>query len=363
MMTVEPSRPSIAEMRRACADHDPGYDGVFFFAVRTTGIVCRPSCPSRPMIENVEFFDSLEAALAAGYRPCKRCRPELANGRTPEWIASLMNKVFTGSDGRVAGKDIKAAGLSPERVRRWFKRNMGMSFAEWSRARRMGMAHNSLKTGAPLDEAAMGHGYESHSGFREAFEKTFGMAPGQARAGDCLRVAVIAGPLGPMLAAADERALCFLEFVAEVDMARIYRELKEIFQLPLVPGTNTVLKKLESELAEYFAGQRKNFTTPLRTKGTSFQEKVWEQLRKIPSGATTSYGDVARRIGRPSAVRAVARANAANRICILIPCHRVIAASGAISGYAGGVWRKRKLLEIEGKRPCSPAACQAPVGA
>lgn len=211
----------------------------------------------------------------------------------------------------------------------------------------MGRAFNSLKRGAPVDEAVLQQGYESHSGFRESFSKTFGVAPGKVRAGECLTVKVIASPLGPMLAAADERSLCFLEFVAELDMGRIYKELKKVFQLPLVPGTNRTLQKLESELEEYFTGSRTNFATPLRLKGTAFQEKVWKELGRIPFGTTTSYGELARRIGRPSAFRAVARANATNRICILVPCHRVIAGSGAISGYAGGVWRKRRLLEIE----------------
>ena len=337
----------VLEMERAWTKRDASYDGVFFFGVRTTGVVCRPSCPSRPKREHLEFFPSLADALNAGYRACKRCQPELANGQPPAWALNLMRRVAAEPETRLTRADLDAQGLTPERVRRWFQGHYGMTFAAWCRGQRLSRAFSSLQNGAPLDDVILGHGFDSHSGFRDAFQRVFGDAPGRSRARECLRVTLLPTPLGPMLAAADEAAICFLEFADCRRLEANYALLQKQFGLPVVPGTNAALSQLTDELKKYFEGKFRAFTVPQRLMGTPFQERVWRELRKIPHGKTASYADIAARVGRPAAVRAVARANATNRLCILVPCHRVIASDGTLSGYGGGVWRKRLLLDLE----------------
>lgn len=335
------------EMAAAWRRRDASYDGIFFVAVKTTGIFCRPSCPSRPKREHLEFFPSGGEAVRAGYRPCKRCQPELANGRPPEWVAKLMDRAASAPEEKIAARDLRSLGVPPERARRWFQKHHGMTFAAWCRGLRLSRAFTQIRSGEPMDEVVLGHGYESHSGFRAAFTRAFGKAPGRARQEDCLRVAMLETPLGPMFAAAGEEGVCVLEFADRRGLEKSYAEMRRRFGLPVVPGDHPVLQQLRRELAEYFAGQRRDFTVPLAARGTEFQRRVWRELRRIPCGKTVSYEDVATRIGKPAAVRAVARANGTNRICILIPCHRVIAKDGTLCGYGGGVWRKRLLLQLE----------------
>jgi AraC family transcriptional regulator of adaptative response/methylated-DNA-[protein]-cysteine methyltransferase len=228
-----------------------------------------------------------------------------------------------------------------------------MTFAAWCRGLRLSRAFTQIRRGDPMDDVILGHGFESHSGFRSAFSRAFGHAPGQATAADCLRVALLETPMGPMLAAASDRALCQLEFADRRGLERSYEEMRARFQLPVVPGENAVLRQLRDELGEYFLGARREFTVPVELKGTEFQQRTWRELQKIPYGRTASYEAIAKKMGLPSAVRAVARANGTNRLYLLVPCHRVIAKDGSISGYGGGVWRKRLLLDLErtGKLP------------
>lgn len=343
-----------SEMTNAWRRRDASYDGVFFFGVRTTGIFCRPSCPSRPKREHLEFFGSGGEAMRAGYRPCKRCQPELANGRPPEWIAKLMARAAESPGAKIPARDLRSLGFQPERARRWFQKHHGMTFAAWCRGLRLSNAFAQIRSGQPMDDVVFGHGFESHSGFRTAFTRAFGQAPGKFRGGDCLRVALLDTPLGPMLAAANEDGVCQLEFADRRGLERSYTEMRRRFTLPVVPGDNAVLQRLRQELQEYFSGVRREFTVPISLRGSNFQQQVRQELQRIPFGRTTSYETIAKRIGSPAAVRAVARANGTNRLYLLVPCHRVIAKDGALSGYGGGVWRKRLLIELErtGKLPC-----------
>lgn len=335
------------EMWAAWEKRDPDYDGLFVFGVKTTGVFCRPSCPSRPKPEHLEFFANVGEALRAGYRPCLRCRPELADGQPPEWAARLMDCVSATPEQRITTTEFQKMGVTPETARRWFQRHYGMTFAAWCRGLRLSHAFDELQRGAPLDDVALGHGFESHSGFRAAFARVFRQAPGEARTGDCLRVVLLETPLGPMLAAASCEQVCRLGFVDRREPAATYTELRRDFGLPVVPGENPVLGKLRAELEEYFAGARREFTVPSEQHGTDFQKRVWFELTQLPFGKTASYEEIARRLGTPRAVRAVAQANAANQLCLLVPCHRVIAKDGSLSGYGGGVWRKRLLLQLE----------------
>lgn len=334
-------------MRCAWQRRDASFDGVFCFGVRTTGIFCRPSCPSRPKPENIEFFRSAGEAVRAGYRPCKRCRPELASGRPPEWAAKLMARAAAAPEERISARDLRALGVAPERARRWFQQHHGMTFAAWCRGLRLSRAFTQIRSGEPMDDVILSHGFDSHSGFRSAFARTFGKTPGKVRGGDCLRVALLETPLGPMLAGASDTALCQLEFADRRGLEASYEEMRRRFALPVVPGDNAVLERLRAELGEYFGGTRREFTVPLALRGTDFQQRVWRELQRIPFARTASYEDIARKIGAPTAVRAVARANGTNRTYLLVPCHRVIAKDGTLSGYGGGVWRKRHLLALE----------------
>ena len=340
--------PGQAERERAFATKDASYDGVFYVAVKTTGIFCWPSCPSRPNLSNVEFFASVQECLDAGYRPCKRCQPLEAKGAPPAWAADLMARVESDPDARFKAADLCAMGITPERARRWFKEHYGMSFAAWRRGHRLAGAFTQLRNGESLDDAAFDSGFESHSGFRDAFTRTFGEPPGRSRqTGARVVMAMLESPLGPLLAGASDEGICLLEFtdrrMLETNLTTIRRQLG----CALVPGEHGLLDQLRTELEEYFAAQRRNFDVRLAPRGTPFQEKVWRELRRIPYGETISYDELAGRIGQPTAHRAVARANGQNRICILIPCHRVIGKDGRLSGYGGGVWRKRLLLELE----------------
>ncbi len=340
--------PTREEMERAFARKDASYDGVFYVAVKTTGIFCRPSCPSRPNLENMEFFRSVKEALFAGYRPCKRCRPLEANGKPPEWAGQLMARVEAAPDTRLKVADLRTLGITPERARRWFQQHYGMSFAAWCRGNRLAGAFMRIRQGASLDDAMFDSGFESHSGFREAFSRIFGDAPGRSRKnGERVVITMLETPLGPLLAGATDRGVVLLEYTDRRMLEYNLKVLRRRFRCAIVPGRHPLLEKLREELGEYFLGRRQEFTLPLASRGTPFQDIVWQELRRIPYGRTISYDELARRIGQPTAQRAVARANGMNYVAILIPCHRVIGKDGSLTGYGGGLWRKRLLLELE----------------
>lgn len=349
--------PSRAEMERAFQAKDPSFDSVFYVAVRTTGIFCRPSCPSRPHLDNVEFFGTPRDCLEAGYRPCLRCHPMEAGGRPPSWVTALMARAEAAGDRPLRAEEMRATGASPERARRWFQQHYGMTFAAWCRGRRLAGARVQLRDGEAIDDVAFDSGYGSHSGFREAFVKAFGQAPGRSRAGgDWMATAMIDSPLGPLLAGATDAGLCLLGFADRHSLEVVLPALTRQLGLPAVPGDHRFLERLRRELTEYFAGRRRDFTVPLRPRGTPFQERVWEELRRLDFGETISYEQLAQRIGQPSAQRAVALANARNRLAIVIPCHRVVGKDGSLTGYGGGLWRKRLLLELERGRVLTVAA-------
>jgi AraC family transcriptional regulator of adaptative response/methylated-DNA-[protein]-cysteine methyltransferase len=336
---------SAQEMAAAWTRRDAEFDGLFVFGVKTTGIFCRPSCPSRPRRENVEFFGNAGEAVAAGYRPCKRCEPELANGKPPTWIEPLLKRA---AEERISASMMRELGIAPERARRWFQRNYGMTFAAWQRGLRLSRAFTEIRRGAALDDVILGNGFESHSGFRSAFAKTFGAAPGAARKNsNVLKAALLDTPLGPMLAVVNDSAVVQLEFADRRGLEASYAQMKKRFGMAVVPGQNEVTKQLRAELAEYFKGARNEFSVAVELRGTEFQQKVWRELMRIPHGQTRSYSEVAKAVGKPGAVRAVARANATNRLYLLAPCHRVIGHDGRLSGYGGGLARKQRLLDLE----------------
>jgi AraC family transcriptional regulator, regulatory protein of adaptative response / methylated-DNA-[protein]-cysteine methyltransferase len=340
--------PPFETMDKAFRERDGSFDGLFFAAVSTTGIFCRPSCPARkPLPGNVSYYATAAEALFAGYRPCQRCKP-LDSGADPKWMSELVDRVEAEPGARIRDAELRAAGLDPATVRRRFQARYGLSFQAFQRARRLASAFESIKRGASIDDAVFDHGFESHSGFRDAFARLFEAPPGRARGQDFIRLAWIESALGPLVAGAVDGGICLLEFTERRMLEAQAETLRSRLKLPAAPAHHPLLERLEVELGEYFAGERKDFDLPLVEPGTPFQERVWAALGRIPYGETRSYSDLARAIGDPAAVRAVAQANGRNRIAILVPCHRVIGADGGLGGYGGGLWRKKRLLEIEG---------------
>ena len=343
----ERSLPDGETMYRALVERDPGFDGLFYTGVTTTGIFCRPTCTARkPHRENVVFFPTAREALLAGYRPCRVCRPVEPPAATPEPVRQLLAEVEGDPSLRLRDADLRARGIDPVGLRRWFKRNHGLTFQGYVRALRIGAAFGRIKHGDTATEAAFDHGWESLSGFGDAFRKVMGTPPTRAR-GPVITMTRIETPLGPMLAGATDDGICLLEFTDRRMIETQLVRLAKIFRGTMVPGTSLHFDLLSDELRRYFAGELRNFSSPLDLRGTAFQKDVWSALLTIPYGHTRSYADQARLLGVPSAIRAVARANGDNRIAVLVPCHRVVGSDGSLTGYGGGLWRKKWLLDLE----------------
>ena len=343
--------PRPAELYRALVSRDATYEGIFVAGIRTTGIFCRPTCPARkPHRENVEFFARSEQAVSAGYRPCRRCRPMEPPGRHPEWVERLLGVIEQSPSRRLTDAALRRMEIQPATARRYFRERFGMTLLGYARARQLGFALDRLREGLPVTPAGFDSGFESDSGFREAFKRLFGTTPAAARETEPIVATLVPSPLGPLLAAATPRGLCMLEFADRKKLPEQAADLSRWYRSPVIPGTNSHIEQVRRELAEYFAGSRTGFTVSLDLRGTPFQEQVWAELLRIPYGATISYEELAVRIGRAGAQRAVGSANGRNRIPIVIPCHRVIQKNGQLRGYGGGLWRKQFLLDLE-QRP------------
>src|SRR5947209_1136222 len=340
--------PPTETMYRALVNRDSSFEGIFFVGVRTTGIFCRPTCTAKkPAQENVDFFASSSEALESGYRPCLRCHPMEPGKRTPELIERLRAEVERAPGGRLTDKELTALAIDPSTARRQFKRHYGMTFQAYHRARRMGLALRDVRRGGRVDEARNGSGFESESGFREAFTKIFGEPPTTARARAPLLAERIDTPLGAMIAVADDEGLRLLEFIDRRATERELSILRKRLETNVVPGEHRHLTATRQQLVDYFSGKRLEFEIPLAPVGSDFQLRAWKTLRSIPVGETRSYSWMAKRLGDENARRAVGRANGTNMICIVIPCHRVIGADGTLCGYGGGLWRKKWLLDHE----------------
>ncbi len=342
------SLPPAATMYRALLHRDSNFEGLFFVGVKTTGIFCRPTCPARkPKAENVEFFPSSRDALYAGYRPCARCSPLDHEKKAPALVKRLCDEIEKDPSRRIRGAELRSMNIDPSTARRQFQRYYGMTFQAYQRARRMGLALRDIRKGETVIGAQIEHGFESASGFWEAFKQLFGTPPSQAEQINCLLAAWIDTPLGAMVALADEAGLCLLEFVDRRGLEREILQLRKKTGCFMVPGSNKILDRTKDEVKRYFDGRLTEFSIPFVVNGTPFETKVWKALQTIPSGETRSYAQLAKKIGKPSAVRAVGHANGSNRIAIMIPCHRVIRSDGELCGYGGGIWRKKWLLDHE----------------
>jgi len=244
-------------------------------------------------------------------------------------------------------EDLLKRQIDPARVRRWFQKHHGMTFHSYIKALRVNRAFEKMKNNRDVTSTAFDSGYDSLSGFHQAFSDTTGFSPSQSKSQSLVNIMRLSTPLGQMYAGASEQGLCLLEFIdrkmIEEQIAQLQKQLKARF----VAGVNKHLTTLETELAEYFAGNRRKFDIPLDIRGSEFQQTAWRALQQIPYGETRSYQQQAVAIGNEKAVRAIASANAKNRIAIVIPCHRVIAKDGGLAGFGGGVWRKKYLLDLE----------------
>lgn len=328
---------------------DKNYDGTFYVGVITTGIFCRPTCPARkPKYEHCEFFKTAQEALLASFRPCQRCKPLSHPDHVSDLIQKLVAAVEENPEKRWKDHHVAALGFDPSTARRQFQKRFGMTFVAYARARRMGIAMKEIREGDPIIQAQLTAGYESGSGFRDAFSKIMGAAPAHRGGHHLILYATwIDSPLGPMLAIADEEKLFLLEFVERRGLEREIECLRKKMKVAIIPGMTKPLYLIEQELKKYFEGSLKKFETPIFLLGSDFQKEVWQALLKIPYGTTKSYAEQAAAMSIPKATRAVANANGANQLAIVIPCHRIINSNGALGGYGGGVARKEWLLQHE----------------
>ncbi len=343
-----------SEMKReyyqALVERKRNYEGLFFVGVRTTGVFCRPTCPARkPKFENCEFFETAQQALLASYRPCQRCKPLSHPMIASELVKELVEKVEEDPEKRWKDQDLRELGIDPSTARRQFKKRFGMTFVEYARARRMGVAMKEIRKGNSVIDTQILTGYESSSGFRDAFSRIMGSPPSLKGEVNILKAAWLDTELGPMIAISNEEALYLLEFVDRKGLEKEVERMRNKLNAAIIPGNTAITRSIETELMQYFEGQLTEFKTPIYLLGSPFQKSVWESLRRIPSGETRSYSELAASIQRPTAFRAAARANGANQLAIVIPCHRVVQSNGGLGGYAGGLNRKKWLLEHEYK--------------
>ncbi|WP_417429231.1 bifunctional transcriptional activator/DNA repair enzyme AdaA [Halpernia sp.] len=335
-------------MYQASLEKNPDFEGVYWMAVKTTGIFCRPICRARkPKRENVEFFLNTNDALEKGYRPCKVCKPLENLDATPPEIEQLLKEFSENSDVKIKDSDLVEKGLNPTKIRRWFIKNHGMSFQEFQRKLNLNEAFKKIQAGENIIETAYNAGFESLSGFNESFKNVFGVSPKNSKTQNIIDLKRIETPIGTMYAAATGNGICMLEFTDRKSLEKEFLELSKSLNAKIIIGENAHLKLLEKELSDYFEGKLKKFSVPLSPVGTEFQKSVWKVLEKIPYGEIWSYKKQAQILGDVKKVRAVANANGLNKISIVIPCHRVIGSNGKLTGYGGGIWRKQKLLELE----------------
>src|SRR6201981_4071927 len=282
--------PPADMMYRALVNRDSSFEGIFYVGVRTTGIFCRPTCTAKkPARENVDFFATSNEALESGYRACLRCHPLDSTGRPPELIDRLRSEVERAPGGRLTDKELAAMAIDPSTARRQFKRHYGMTFQAYHRARRMGLALTQVREGGRVDETRNGSGFESESGFREAFAKIFGEPPRNTKASAPLLAERIDTPLGAMVAVADDEGLRLLEFFDRRATERELSLLRKRLRTNVVPGKHRHLEAFRSQLAGYFSGADLQFNIPLAPVGSQFQLRAWKILQSIPAGETRSY--------------------------------------------------------------------------
>ena len=335
----------------AVVTRDPAAEGKFFYSVKSTGVYCRPSCPSRPaQPENVQFHLTAANAKRAGFRPCKRCKPDQPQmaeqhaALAAELCRFIENAEQTPSLHELA----KHAGLSTYHLHRIFKAVTGVTPKAYTAAHRASRVRAELKRSNTVTEAIYDAGYNSNGHFYEKSSQVLGMTPTNYRSGGTnteIRFAIGQCSLGAILVAASNRGVCAILMGDDPDA--LARDLQDRFPRAILVGNDTKFEQLVAKVVGFVEAPGVGLDLPLDVRGTAFQQRVWQALQAIPAGETVSYTDVAHRIGAPKAVRAVAGACAANALAVAIPCHRVVRIDGGLSGYRWGVERKRALLDRE----------------
>jgi len=338
---------------QAVLDRDPSRDGEFLFAVSTTGVYCRPSCPARrPRRENVQFFRKPEHAEMAGFRACLRCRPKSAGDRTGTQVQAICRYIEQHLDDPITLSRLSVEfRMSPFHLQRTFKRVLGVSPKAYADSCRMRLLKQRLRAGHNVTRALYDAGYGSSSRLYERTASQLGMTPDRYRRGAVatdIRYACAASPLGRMLVAATDRGICSISFAATDE--ELVEGLKREFPFAVRKHDPAFMREWVQALRNQLAGHPPSQDLPLDIQATAFQRRVWTYLQSLPLGATKSYGEVAKAIGRPTAARAVARACATNPVAVAIPCHRVIREDGDLGGYRWGLDRKRTLLDLEQKQ-------------
>jgi AraC family transcriptional regulator of adaptative response/methylated-DNA-[protein]-cysteine methyltransferase len=330
---------------------DPNADGTFWYSVATTKAFCRPSCPSRHANpRNVTFFDSIADAKAAGFRPCRRCRPDGPSDaeQRATVVASVCRTIEEAETPPSLAELAKSAGLSPSYLQRTFKAVTGVSPREYAAAHRNARVRESLQGDTSVTQAIFDAGFNSSGRFYEQSTPMLGMTPGRYRArgaGETIRFAVGQSQLGAILVASSERGV--VAILLGDDAEALVRDLQDRFSQATLIGADPAYERLVAQVVGFVEDPRKSVDLPLDVRGTAFQQRVWKALREIPAGTTASYSEIAKRIGASKSARAVGAACSANPLAVAIPCHRVVRNDGSNSGYAWGVRRKRELLQRE----------------
>ena len=349
MLELRVTKPQLIDRDwafEAFDSRDRSLDGQFIGAVKTTGIYCKPSCPARrPLRENVEFFWTADEARAAGYRACMRCKPDEL-GRDREAVAAALKLIESAEEVPSLDELAGHVGYAPHHFHRLFKRDTGVTPAAYARGLRSKRAEKALNGAGRITDAIYDAGYSGPGRFYEDTKGRLGMTPSAWRnggAGVTIRWAVVDTRLGQMLLAATEKGICRLSFDEDET------ELKRRFPKAAIEEGGAAMQELVKGAIAAIDHPAQMPELPLDVQGTAFQQAVWQELRKIPAGETRSYADIAAAVGKPKAVRAAGSANGANNVAVLIPCHRVVRTDGTLGGYAYGLDRKKKLLELEGK--------------
>ena len=333
----------------ALSQRDPAFDGVFVYAVTTTGVYCRPTCKSRrPLERNVRFFADTAAARAAGFRACKRCRPDAAGGAAPAWLAQVCRLLEDAEEAPTLDELANRVGISRAHLQRTFTRAVGVSPHRFAATLREQRLRTALRSGATVSAATYESGFGSSSRVYESAAATIGMTPARYRQGAggmTVTYGIVASALGPVLVAATDRGVCHVALGD--DAATLEAGLRASFPKAVLERADDRVESATSALVRYLSNAGPWPQLPLDVRATAFQARVWEALTRIAPGTTTTYGDLAQALGDPNATRAVARACATNPVAVLIPCHRVIAKNGEARGYRWGLERKTRLLEIE----------------
>jgi AraC family transcriptional regulator of adaptative response/methylated-DNA-[protein]-cysteine methyltransferase len=330
---------------------DPSADGEFWYSVATTGVYCRPSCPSRTANpNNVRFHSSIAAAEAAGFRACLRCKPgqPWPEARNSETVARICRLIEEADEIPPLAAMAKVAGLSPGHFHRIFKTATGVTPREYAAAHRAGKVREKLRENSTVTEVIYGAGFNSSARFYEKSDEMLGMTPTDYRAGGVnaeIRFAVGECSLGSILVAKSNKGVCAI--LLGDDPAALLRDLQDRFPQARLIGGDAGFEELVARVVGFVEAPGIGLGLPLDVRGTAFQQRVWKALRKIPAGKTVTYKDIAKKIGAPKSARAVAGACAANALAVAIPCHRVVRNDGSLSGYRWGIERKRSLIERE----------------